>query len=111
MKATLGQVVIRPGFETPGAVFFTPLIRHDHHGYGAQARIVLDLADQLEPVHARHVHVTDHQVVVACAHGVPAVHAVHRHLDLVAVVGEKLTLDFTDGNGIIDHQNALAGRA
>src|SRR5262249_19251911 len=109
MKATLGQVVIRPGFETPVAVFFTPLIRHDHHGYGAQARIVLDLADQREAVHARHVHVTDYEVVVTGAHGVPAVHAVHRHLDLVAVVGEELTLHFAYGNGIIDHQNALPG--
>ena len=45
---------------------------------------------QLDAVHARHVDVGDDQIEVPGAHRVPAVHAVHRDLDLVAVLPSSL---------------------
>ena len=92
VEAALGQVVVGAGLEAAQAVLLAVLVGHDHDRQRFQLRILLDQRDQLDAVHARHVDVGDDQVEVAAAHRVPAVHAVDRDLDLVAVVLEQLAL-------------------
>ena len=60
-----------------------------------------------DAVHPRHVDVADDQVVMARAHGVPAVDAVDRDVDGVAAALEQLPLQLADGDRVVDDQDPL----
>ena len=72
-----------------------------------QVQVLLDQRDQLDAIHARHVHVGDHQVVLAAAHHVPAVDAVDRHVDVEAARQQQLALHFAHRQRIVDDEDAL----
>ncbi len=77
-------------------------------GSDLQLGIGLDLGDQLDAGHARHVHVGDGEVVVAGAQGIPAVHSVDGHLDDVTAILQKRALHFANGHGVVHHEDSLA---
>jgi len=76
-------------------------------GMSLPGRVVLDERDEADAVHPRHVHVGHDQVVVHAADGIPAVHAVHGHVDGEAAGLEQLPLELTDGDRIVDDENPL----
>ncbi len=80
MEAALGEVAIRARIEAAHAVFLAVLVGHDDDRQRVKLGIGLDLRDQLDAGHARHVHVGDREVVGTGAKGVPAVHSVDGHL-------------------------------
>src|SRR5438067_4992855 len=52
-------------------------------------RKALDLFHERDPVHARHVHVADHQIDFAAIESLQGIPAVHRIDDFVARVSER----------------------
>ena len=67
-------------------------------GQGAQ------LADQLDPVHARHVDVGDHRVELLGLGHFQRGNAVLRFLDVVAAAGQGEGHHLAHGGGIVDDQ-------
>ena len=66
-------------------------------GRDFKTRVLLDQGRQFDSVQPRHVHVRDHQIVMTGAHGVPAIHAVHRHVGQVAAAGQEFPNQLAHG--------------
>ena len=107
MKAALGQIIVRPGFQAALAVLLAVFVGNDHDGQRAQPRVFFHQADHLDAVHARHVHVADDEVVVVRPQRVPAVYAIHRDVHVVAPAGQELAFHFAHRQRVVDHQHAL----
>src|SRR5208337_1581641 len=88
VEAALGQVEVGAHVEATDPVFLTVLVRHDDHGNGPQPGVLLDVSHELDAVHAGHVDVADHEVVMARANRVPAVHAIDGDIHRIASVLE-----------------------
>ena len=88
METALGQVEVGAGIKAANPVFLTILVRDDDHRDRLEPSVFLDVLDELDSVHPRHVDVAHHQVVVGAADCVPAVNAVNCNVDRVAAVFE-----------------------
>src|SRR5207342_2725329 len=110
VEAALGEIEIRAGLKAAPAVLFAVLVADDHDRRVRQARLLLDQGDQRDAVHARHVHIGDHQVEMADAHRVPAVGTVHGDFDFEAAALDQLALQLAHGQRVLHHQHALAPR-
>src|SRR5450830_1762951 len=74
-------------------------------------RRLSDQRDQLDAIHARHVDVGNDQVELFGTNGIPAIHAIDRHSDLIAAIGQQLALQFAHSQRVVHHQHFLACRA
>ena len=109
MEAAFVEIVISSGVEPFQAILFAAFVRDDDDRRALEPRVLLDVLDELQTVHARHVDVADHQVEVGIADRVPAIHAVHGDLDFVAAIRQQLAFGLANCERIIDDQNALLG--
>ncbi len=107
VEAALREVVVGARLEPAPAVFLAILVRDDHDRQLTELRVPFDQLHELDAVHARHVDVGDDEIEVARAHGVPAVDAVDRDLDLVAGLIEQLALELAHGERVVHHEHAL----
>ena len=94
VETALCQIIVGAGLQPALPVFRAVFVRHDHRGQGFQTGVFLDKGYQLDAIHARHIHVGDDEIKITRARGVPAIHAIHGNLDLVAVPCEQLPLQF-----------------
>jgi hypothetical protein len=78
----LDQVVVGPGLERLHGGFHRGIGGHDQDRHGRI--VVLDRAQDLDPVHSGHAHVGDHQIAGPFAQGLQGRRAAGRPLDPVS---------------------------
>src|SRR5437016_3716127 len=85
IERALDDVCLRAHLQAAAFVFFFITRGHDHHGQLFEGIALPKRLAKLKPIHARHLHVGNHEIERRAAHLIERVQAVHSGLDFVPV--------------------------